>query len=278
MRNDCPVQIRFYFSACRKLDQLFVLIRACWIGVWLGLLDRETLHLLDKCCYDLWSEYHTEAHNRKGLTAWEVGAITNYFSACRRLLVAGIGGGRELLALCQLGYEPDGFECHPELAAVARRLLQSDGFTAEVTVAARDTCPESEKQYDGLIVGWGAYMLIQAREKRIAFLKAMRATVPAKAPLLLSFFHRSPQARRFKIITFVGNILRRIRRKSLLEVGDSLAPNYVHLFTRDELKVELQQAGFDLVFYDSAEYGHAVALASDTMADTSPTRNKKLAY
>lgn len=266
MRNDCPVQIRFYFSACRKLDQLFILIKACWIGFWLGLLDRDMLHLLDKCCYDLWSEYHTEDHNRKGLTAWEARAITNYFVARRRLLVAGAGGGRELLALCQLGYEPDGFECHPELAAVARKLLQGDGFTAEVELVARDKWPKNKKQYDGLIIGWGAYMLIQERKNRVAFLEAMRARVPANAPLLLSFFHRSPEARRFKIIVFVGNILRRIRRKKLLEVGDSLAPNFVHLFTKSELKVELKQAGFDLVFYDTAEYGHAVALAADTMA------------
>ena len=42
---------------------------------------------------------------------------------CKRLLVAGAGGGREVLALYKSGYEVDGFECHPELVALANTML-----------------------------------------------------------------------------------------------------------------------------------------------------------
>ena len=62
----------------------------------------------------------------------------------------------------------------------------------------------------------------------------------------------------------VGNLLRWMLRRPPLEVGDCLAPNYVHCFTEDQLRSELCQAGFELAFYGTKSYGHAVAIASET--------------
>ncbi|MCP4660439.1 MAG: SAM-dependent methyltransferase [bacterium] len=252
---------RFYFQSRRRLRQIFAFFEAIFDGIWLGLLDRESLHRIDEHCYDSWSEYHSEEHNRRGWFAWEEEAVTTYFGDCRRLLVAGAGGGREVLALCKAGYEVDAFECHPALAALANRWLREAGFSCEVDVVARDQTAPRSRSYDGLIVGWGTYMLIQGRDKRVAFLRSLRDRVPARAPVLLSFHHRDPAPRRFKVIAAVGNLFRWILRRRRLDLGDALAPNYVHYFAKEEIASELRQAGFEMVFHGTEDYGRAVALA-----------------
>ena len=61
----------------------------------------------------------------------------------------------------------------------------------------------------------------------------------------------------------VGNLLRRLTWREPVELGDRMHPNYVHSFTEAELAAGLQEAGFELEFYASRSYGHAVARASD---------------
>lgn len=251
-------------SALQVMQGVHGLLYALFDGICLGLLDRHTLHSLDEYCYKSWGEYHDETYNRSGLTNWEQNAIETYFQNARRLLVAGAGGGREILALCKLGYEVDGFECHPELAAFANTLLKEEGVQGKVTVVPRDECIDTVACYDGLIVGWGAYMLIQGRKRRIAFLNKLRHRVKPQAPLLISFFHRTQGQRRFRVIAVVGTALRYLLLRNPIEVGDSLAPNYVHHFTEEEIDQELREAGFRRVFYDTQYYGHAVGIASTT--------------
>ncbi|NJO96415.1 MAG: hypothetical protein HC764_10650 [Pleurocapsa sp. CRU_1_2] len=47
----------------------------------------------------------------------------------------------------------------------------------------------------------------------------------------------------------------------LIEPGDTLVPDYVHYFTKDEIEREFKEAGFELIMYSNDEYGHAVGLA-----------------
>ena len=194
MDNRCPRIVRLYFWTNRKFVHLCVLLRALFNGIWLGLLDREMLYTVDKSCYDSWQRYHSQAYNHQGLAAWEESALRTYFTDCRRLLVAGAGGGREVLALCKLGYEVDGFECHPALVTLANQILIEEGFSTRLELVARDECPSEIRKYDGVIIGWGTYMLIQGKDQRIAFLRKMRDTVPSQAPLLLSFYQRESNA------------------------------------------------------------------------------------
>jgi hypothetical protein len=178
-------------------------------------------------------------------------------------MVTGAGGGREVFALLKMGYNVDSSECHPELAASANNLLKKQGLSNRVMLADRDVVPDTENSYDGLIVGWGSYMLIQGRKRRIAFLRQMRTRVKPGSPLMVSFFHRKHEERKFRVTCLLGNIFRNILGADPLEMGDALRPNYVHFFTVDEIRQELQEAGFKLAFYDTHIYGHAIGLASE---------------
>ena len=176
--------------------------------------------------------------------------------------VALINGGREVMALRRLGYEVDGFECNSELVRFANALLEQEGLTRSVQLAPPDTCLSGQVTYDGLIIGWGAYMLIQGRDSRIALLRKMRSRVDDGAPLLLSFFVRSPGARQFFVSNAIGNSLRRLLGRENIELGDALEPEYVHYFTQEEIAGELREGGFVLEYYSEDPYGYAVGIAS----------------
>ena len=260
-RNESPAMpalARLYFAAYRTLASLVAGLSACFNGFWLGLLPRRVRYSIDAAYYDGHRYYRTDAYNRSGLWPWEQRVIETHFVGCRSLLVAAVGGGREVLALRRLGLDVHGFECHPGLVRFANELLKADGRASEIRLAARDRCPDFGRTYDGIVVGWGAYMLIRGRERRIEFLRQLRKHAEPGAPLLLSFFHRAGGARHYRIAAAIGNALALILRGERVEVGDSLAPNFVHYFTREELDGELRAGGFEPVIYATEEYGHAV--------------------
>jgi len=246
------------------------ILREGWLGgvvtgVRLGLMSREELHALDERYYSGGKagehiDYAGEAHNRSGLAEWERRVLERFFPPRGRLLVMGAGGGREVLALARMGYDVDGFEPHPGLVDFANSLLEREGVSSRVSVSARDETPRSDARYDGVIVGWGAYMLIQGRARRIALLRGLRALAAPGAPVVLSFFYRDPGSPfRHGLIARLGSALRRRRGDEPVEEGDALAPNFVHLFTEAEVRSELAEAGWDPVFHDTFGTGHAVA-------------------
>ena len=245
----------------RALITLHSVLRACFAGLWLGLLRPETLLDIDRVYYANTAKYTDGSYNRSGLWPWEREMVTRFFGCCQRLLIVGAGGGREVLALTQLGFEARGLECNRKLVEAANLLLAEEKLPPTVQYAPPNTCPDLGTSYDGLVVGWGAYMLIQGRAQRIALLRSMRDQTPPGAPILISFFSRPPSAKRFRIIAAVGNVLRRLLGRERLELGDDLEPEYVHYFTQEEIAAELREGGFKLVFYNPHPYGHAVGVA-----------------
>ncbi len=243
------------------LNSVHALARAGFAGLWLGVLTRDALLEIGNGFYSSTPQYTGDEYNQRGLWSWEQRALARYFRDCRRVLVVGAGGGREVLALARRGYEVHGVECNPDLVRAGNLLLERQGLPPRIEYAPPDTAPAEGAAYDGLIIGWGAYMLIQGRPRRVALLQSVRAHVNPGAPLLASFFVRSPAARRFRVTTAVGNTLRRVLGREPLELGDALEPEYVHYFTREEIAAELQQGGFALEHYSEDQYGHVVATA-----------------
>ncbi len=217
-------------------------------GCWLGVLDRKTLQRIDQFYYEERSMYADPDYNRSGLMDWEQQAVQTHFQKCKRLLLIGAGGGREVLALHRLGYEVDAYECHPKLLAAAQRLCQEEGTVATVRFAPRDQAIASNVTYDGAVIGWGAYTLIQGRARRTALLSAVRQQLADDAPLLVSFFMRSENDRSYRFITRTANTIRQmLRRPDCIELGDDLVYNFVHCFLSAEVESELREGGLQPV-------------------------------
>ena len=220
-------------------------------GTWLGLLGRRSLHAVDDLMYRRDTRYATEEHNTGGLLGWERQAMRDHFGGCRRLVVIGAGGGREVIALTEAGYAADGFECNAALMAVANRYLEQRGHAVRVLPLERDAAPAvpPDGRWDGAFVGWSTYMLIIGRQARIRFLRDLARTLSPGAPVLLSFFTRSGDSPRAVGVWKLANAIRRVRRLPPVELGDDLAPNFVHRFTEEEVRAELAEAGFRMLTF-----------------------------
>lgn len=254
--EDDRIVLLFYRSErlCSGVLQFF---RGCFEGVWLGLLSRERLSRIDEFYYRRHQQYSAENYNRQGFFGWERAAIEKHFTDVRRIAVTSAGGGREVVALLAAGYEAIGFEPNAELAESGNNVLAADG--GQILPCEFDTWPPEAVGFDAAVVGWSGYMLIHGRATRVAFLRAAAAQLPPGAPILLSFVVRYGPRMRFYAVAAVGNVFRRMQRRERIDVGDGFAPMLVHFFTKDELRAELADGGFELVDYGTRDYGWAVA-------------------
>jgi hypothetical protein len=214
-------------------------------GLLLGVLSDARLRGLDESYYEGEDVYRTAEWNERGLFGWEQAAIDEHFGGASRIAVAACGGGREVLALRNAGFDAIGYEPHPGLVAYAQELLAAHGHPSCVHPAPRDSFPAGER-CDGVIVGWGAYSLIHGRARRVSFLQAARERVAPGSPLLISFFQRSALSRELRLTQGLANGLRRLAGREPIELGDTLAPNRVHVFAPEQIAAEAAAAGFGL--------------------------------
>jgi hypothetical protein len=241
--------VRFYLWQGRRWMKLIRFVDGVNTGIWLGLLSRAHLEAVDELHYHGSSTYNGEPHNLRGLMDWEEAAIGGFFGGRTRLVVLGAGGGREVLALERRGFQVDGFECNPALVEFAGGFLPRHGAVGTVRFLPRDTTP-AEGGYDGIIMGWGSYMLIAGRARRIEQLRRLRALVPEGSPLLLSFFTRPDVLLKLKAEYRVARVIRRLLRREPPEFGDDLIPMYIHRFDVAEIRAEMAEAGFRLARYE----------------------------
>ncbi|MFA4858095.1 MAG: SAM-dependent methyltransferase [Candidatus Margulisiibacteriota bacterium] len=246
---------------CQKIPEVLKAIRT---GYRLGSSPKNKLHSIDERYFGWEKKYTTETYNKQGFYAWEEEMANKYFVGCNKILIGAVGGGREAYAFEKRGCAVDAFECNPKLVAFANGFLEKEGLRARVVLTQRDECLVTGQIYDGAVVGWGAYMSIQGRNKRIAFIKKMREQLKENAPLLLSFwvFPTEKVSFRHTVIFYVGRTLRWLLRESPLELGDEFYMFFGHVFTRQEIQEELEAAGFKLACLVRTGFGHAVGLAS----------------
>jgi hypothetical protein len=263
-RRHLRIRAGLYLWLDRWLERLARLFNIIHEGFWLGWFDAEDMNAATVRSFERSGTYNGPEHNRSGLFPWEREAIDRFFSPGSRILVAAAGGGREMIALHQLGFQVDGFDCAPSLVETGRRLLRDLHIPSNVMLCPPNDVPRELPPYDGLVVGWSALMHIPGTARRIAFIRKLRQCVRPGAPLLASFWVRmeaSPdEVRTFRLAARIRSL--RGRRAEPLESGDHLTGRgYHHCFTREELEAEFTASGFRVRHYSQVDHPYIVGLA-----------------
>jgi SAM-dependent methyltransferase len=261
--------VRAYLAARFRRDRIIEHVHAAFEGLWLGLFDRASLDALDERVYRDKHEkvfggafqYFDAEYNAAGLFDWESCAIDEHFPAGGKLVVTGAGGGREVLALLDRGYEAVGYEPNERFVEAGSAFLASRGYPGCLQPIERDAFPSCDDNLDAIVVGWGSYTLIPGRNRRVAFLQDARRQLKEGAPLLVSYIELPARGAYFRTLAGVANAVRVLFGRERVEVGDALLPNYVHHFAPREVESELRAGGFELVMTESKPYAHAVARA-----------------
>lgn len=262
-RGESPAsfRVRTYLLLRRWLNHFFSVMQGIRAGLWLGLLDREALQDLTRLHYSQSDRrYHRPAFNLSGFKPWEAAAFATHFDGCRSVLVGGAGGGREAVAVSRRCSRVDAFECNPRLVDRCKALIESQGVGARIIRAAPDEVPDGLGTYDGAILGWGAYIHIVGRERRIRLLRQFHRHLEPGGPLLLSFFARGDSVSQ-RLTYRIAKVLRTIRGAAPAEPGESLTTRYEYRFTEEEIREELAEGGFEMVLYSEEGDPHAVGRA-----------------
>lgn len=252
---------RLCLSSNRLRSLAVKAINLTYSGFWLGVLRPADQQGIDQAFYAGSTKYQTEAYNLKGLVSWEEDALRLHFGSCGSLFVMAAGGGREVVALAKRGLAVTGVECNSALVEFANGLLRREGVAAAVAQGRPNSADGLSGVFDGGIVGWGAYMHIRGRARRVAFLQALKGHLAPDGPLLLSFYTRQGTERSLLYVYRIAKVVAAIFRRPAPELGDAFPTLYFHMFTQEEIEAELREAGFDAVFYGSEDYGRAVGLA-----------------
>src|SRR5215469_11032710 len=200
--------------------------------------------------------------NLRGFFDWERTAVERHFPSRVHVLVAGAGGGREILALRRAGYWAEGFECNPVLVEASNVIFDQLGQARGIAFCPPDQVFSGASSYGGIIVGWSAYSHIPTRQRRVAFLRGLRQRALPGSPVLVSFFARSGDSR-YDVLAFrIANWTRRLShgRKEPVEIGDHLNWSYSHWFTREEIESELRDSGIRPEHFGDVGEGCAVGV------------------
>jgi hypothetical protein len=246
-------------SSFEFMKKVFNFSEAFMSGFWLGVMDEKSLDYSDELAYSRTKFYIDDKYNESGLFEWEKPIINKYFSNVKSILLVAAGGGREVLALTKMGYEVDSYECNPTLVESGNKLLQKNKMNNKIRYLPRNTVPDEIRKYDGIIIGWGAYSLIPGEKKRLSFLTKLYPFLNKETPLMISFLWTKKKSRKDKIIRFVSNFFRIFSNKEKTELGDRLAPDFIHYFNEEEIKSELIKSGYRVLEYYTQSDGCLIA-------------------
>lgn len=172
-------------------------------------LALATDRVLDGCndlIYGAMPLYRADAATfRPSLFTWEQRAIEHFFPPPpARVLIGGVGGGREAFALAELGYDVVAFDPSRQLidTMLTRCREQSQivpllGGYGELP-NLRDALSGVRVDlsafglFDAGILGWASYSHLRSEEQREHALSEFRNRV--QGPILVSFFHDSSTA------------------------------------------------------------------------------------
>jgi hypothetical protein len=126
------------------------------------------------------------------------------------------------------------------MVAAGQRALAERGIAAPLVWAPPCIAPAMGGVFDALIVGWNGYCCISPRERRIVFLKSLRAQLKPSAPMLVSMAMRGPKARLVKWTPRVANAVRTCTfRPPVFEAGNSFSGRRKMHFTRRQIEREI---------------------------------------
>ena len=239
--------MKYFDLADRSLNRIVRFANAIHEGFWLGCLNADELNAVTAEHFDQSEYYESTEHNLSGFFGWEKSVLDRFFRRGSRILVAGAGGGREVLALRKAGFDAEGFECNLPLVRASEQIFDRLGESKYVTLCEPDSVPQGPRIYDGLVVGWTVYTHIPTKARRVAFLQALSQRALSNSPLLISFFARHSSSSDDVLVYRTARLCRFLlrRRKEPLEVGDRISyARFVRWFTSDEVEAELRTAGF----------------------------------
>jgi 2-polyprenyl-3-methyl-5-hydroxy-6-metoxy-1,4-benzoquinol methylase len=172
-----------------------------------------------------------------------------------RLLLLGVGGGREAIPLAKMGFEVTGVDFVPEMVEKARKNAARHGVKIKGLSQEISRLDVPAGAYDVVWLSAAMYSCVPTRGRRIGMLQRIGKALKPGGYFICQFrWDTSRSARPWelvrKIVAFLtlGNLW--------YEKGDTLSYNieFIHAFSHaDEVRSEFAEGGFEVIHLHIAE-------------------------
>ncbi len=173
-----------------------------------------------------------------------------------RLLLLGVGGGREAIPLAKMGFEVTGVDFVPEMVEKAKENAARHGVKIEGLVQEISKIDVSSGSYDIVWLSAAMYSCVPTRGRRVEMLKRINKALTARGYFICQFrwntrdrsSHQWELVRKIVAFLTLGNLW--------YEKGDTLWYNmeFIHAFSsEDELGTEFTEGGFEVIHLHIAE-------------------------
>jgi len=174
-----------------------------------------------------------------------------------KLLLLGLGGGREAIHLSRLGFEVTGIDFVPEMVEKAMKNAASRGLKIEELVQEVSKLDLPECSYDIIWLSSGMYSSVPTKKRRIEMLHKIRKSLRNKGYLLCSFSFNKIYGLASPVREFLKKILVFLTLGNFwYERGDKITGDseFLHSFySVDLLSSEFESGGFKVVKINLAE-------------------------
>lgn len=171
-----------------------------------------------------------------------------------RLILLGIGGGREAIPLAQLGFEITGVDFLPQMLEKAKENFRNRGFSISGLYQEISNLDIPDNYYDVAWLFASMYSSIPTKTKRINMLKAIKRTLRPGGYFALQFFWVT-EYKPLKIAELIKRIFAWLTLGNLqYEKGDILLKGggFIHMFSsEDEVRSEFDKGGFEVVYMNT---------------------------
>lgn len=187
-----------------------------------------------------------------GLEVWERRMYGAVLEPGDRILLVACGAGRDLLALCELGYDLTGLDPTPELVRLARRHIARRGFRATVQEGFVETT-ELDGRFDVIVLSGNCYSFVSTAAARVSTLERIKSHLTARARVVITYSGAvRPPPRSINITRAVSRLTGADWRP---ESGDAFSRDflthrllrYEHMFLPGEVARECERAGLRVV-------------------------------
>ncbi len=194
-----------------------------------------------------------------GLGINELKILENIPPEPGRLLVLGMGGGREAIALSKMGYDVTGTDFVKEMCESALVNGKNAGVEFKVETQEMSEPEFSPGSFDVVWLSTGMYSAIPSVKKRKKFLKKVFSILSPGGYFLLQFHWREQRDTSINIEAIKRLLKRIITFNRLYETGDTLwrGKEFIHFFTDlEKLRSELKSSGMELILLEKHERGN----------------------
>jgi SAM-dependent methyltransferase len=186
----------------------------------------------------------------QGLNPLEESLVANIPVRQGRLLLLGVGGGREAIPLARLGFEVTGVDFVPEMVQAAKNNAAAQGLNLEALVQEISRLEVPPGSFQVVWLSGFMYSSFPTRTRRVEMLRRIRQALSPGGYFVCSFTYEvredfSPKVERArKLFAWLT------RGYLAYEPGDLLWQNleFMHAFASDsELRTEFTQGGFGVL-------------------------------